>query len=159
MPGALQNEHPQKDEARTPKGYPSLVFLLKIKNVDRNHKQNQYLLFERYGERVFALNSEMIIPQNTPKGTINGLLLKWINTRDSNSYEYIRALYCASVGLFAGSGMVKIENSIILLIVPTINGTWNKVRRTIRPSEPRKSFFNNMRDCPIHMGQSLRVLT
>ena len=130
MPGALQNERPQKDEARTPKGYPSLVFLLKIKNVDRNHKQNQYKLFERHGERVFALNSEMIIPQNTPKGTINGLLLKWINTRDSNSYEYIRALYCASVGLFAGSGMVKIENSTILLIVPTINGTWNKVRRT-----------------------------
>ena len=55
MPGALQNERPQKDEARTPKGYPSLVFLLKIKNVDRNHKQNQYLLFERYGERVFAI--------------------------------------------------------------------------------------------------------
>ena len=107
MPGALQNERPQKDEARTPKGYPSLVFLLKIKNVDRNHKQNQYLLFERYGERVFALNSEMILPQNTPKGTIKGLLLKWINTRDSNSYEYIRALYCASVGLLVLSRVMR----------------------------------------------------
>ena len=106
---------PKKTRQGPRKGIQASSFCLRlrmwieIKNVDRNHKQNQYLLFERYGERVFALNSEMILPQNTPKGTIKGLLLKWINTRDSNSYEYIRALYCASVGLFAGSGMVKIE--------------------------------------------------
>lgn len=100
---------PKKTRQGPRKGIQASSFCLRLRMWIEIISKISILLFERYGERVFALNSEMILPQNTPKGTIKGLLLKWINTRDSNSYEYIRALYCASVGLFAGSGMVKIE--------------------------------------------------
>ena len=56
----MQNNPKKKTRQGTLKGYPNLVFLLKMK------KQNQYKVFERHGQLGLALNSEIIIPQSAP---------------------------------------------------------------------------------------------
>ena len=52
---------------RSPKGYPNRGVCVRIEGVKNNPKtRNQCTVYERNGQLVFALNSEIMLPENAP---------------------------------------------------------------------------------------------
>ena len=57
----------KKDKVRSPKGFPNLVFCVKIVGVkQQSQTQNHYTTYERDDQVVLALNNEIILPKNAP---------------------------------------------------------------------------------------------
>ena len=73
--GLLQNRRRKKGEVRSPKGFPNLAFCVKIVGVkQQSQTQGHYTTYERDGQQVIKLNSEIILPENAPVRLTNAQL-------------------------------------------------------------------------------------
>ena len=65
--GSLQNELRKNTAVRSPKGFPNRGVCVKIELMRNNLKtQDQCTVRERNGQLVFAVNSEILLPENAP---------------------------------------------------------------------------------------------
>ena len=63
----MQNELRKNTAVRSPKGFPNRGVCVKIELMRNNLKtQDQCTVRERNGQLVFAVNSEILLPENAP---------------------------------------------------------------------------------------------